>query len=371
MSFINSVLANISGSGPPTPLVIPRSGHYVKKEIHPSSNGVASAVERDIHPSSNGVASASLKRKAEQQDSQPNTAKLVKRESRPVPTPSLNVTTTPLSVKKDASTTSKPPPASPNPVSAAPPPRKGTFADILARAQAAQATNKPVGVIKHKPVEKLSMQERRALKMGNKRSKIGGGKSARATGSAVDLKRTSSPGKMNGQDSRSNAAGGAAQDKGKARVGDAKSTYKGTSRPARVETEYKGTARPARAESDYKGTARRPDTHSPTSPGRKNGVQRNHSSSLTKHQSTHRYAEPEDDDDEDDERYGEEGEEDQIDSEGSSDMEAAAYEVEEEEFTSLKRAKKEDEEALREEMELKRKKLERKKALQALAAKRG
>lgn len=349
--FINSVLANIAGSSPLTPLVTPGSGNSVK---------------RDANQSSNGLASVPLKRKAEQQDGQSNAAKVLKRDSKAVTTPSFNVPTSPMSVRKDPST-SRPSPASPNPVSA--PPRKGTFADILARAQVAQAANKPVGVIKHKPVGKISIQERRALREQIK-AKKSVGKSARSAGTAVDPRKKSPAVDVNGQASRS-VPSGTIRDKGKARSGDSESTYKGTSRPARVETDYKGTARPVKAETDYKGTARQPDGHSPISPGRRNGLQRN-PSALTKRQAPNRYGVREEieDDDEDEERYGEDEEEDQYDSEASSDMEAAAFEVEEEEFSSLKKAKKEDEEALRQEMELKRKKLERKRALQALASKR-
>ena len=57
-------------------------------------------------------------------------------------------------------------------------------------------------------------------------------------------------------------------------------------------------------------------------------------------------------------------------SDGSSDMEAGAHELEEEEFTSLKVAVKEDEEALREEISHKTDKEKRRFALQQLAAKR-
>lgn len=361
--FINSILANIAGTSP-TPLIIPPT---IKRT--PSQSNNAPTNKQTPSQSNNGLASGPLKRKAEQQDSPTNAPKVLKRESKPVTTPSINVKTSPMTAGKDAES-SKATPASPSVASA--PPRKGTFADIIARAQAAQAATNQLGVIKHKPVGKMSVQERRALREQIK-AKKSGNKSARAAGNAVDPRKKSPAADMNGRESRSNL-GGTPRDKGKARAGDPESAYKGTSRPARVETEYKGTARPVKSETDYKGTARRPDTHSPISPGRKNGFRRDLSSTKRQPSTSNRYAtqaelEQDDDDDEDEERYGEDDEE-EYESDSLSDMEAAAFEVEEEEFTSLKKAKKEDEEALREEMELKRKKLERKRALQALASKR-
>lgn len=122
--------------------------------------------------------------------------------------------------------------------------------------------------------------------------------------------------------------------------------YQGTARPAKkpVEVGYKGTARPtsAPASSSRSGT---PATKAKPNPakGRYDG-----------------YADWDELDDMDDE-------EDDYASDASSDMEGGIWDVEEEEDLALKVAKKEDAEALAEEMALKRAKEERKRKLLAMS----
>ncbi|KAK5139566.1 hypothetical protein LTR04_003480 [Oleoguttula sp. CCFEE 6159] len=69
-----------------------------------------------------------------------------------------------------------------------------------------------------------------------------------------------------------------------------------------------------------------------------------------------------------DDELDEEEEEDDYESD-FSDMEAGAFDVDEEEALSAQIARKEDAEALKEETALKREKLERKRRMEALAAK--
>lgn len=126
-----------------------------------------------------------------------------------------------------------------------------------------------------------------------------------------------------------------------------------------VEVGYKGTMRPAPSkEPSYQGTMRAPGTapRKPLSsgraqPGRYGGSSRND-----------RYAtwseEEEEDEMEEEDDYGSE----------SDDMEAGMDDVWNEEEESARIAKKEDLEALRQENELKRQKLERKRKLQQLSA---
>ncbi|EHK99281.1 hypothetical protein M7I_4846 [Glarea lozoyensis 74030] len=77
------------------------------------------------------------------------------------------------------------------------------------------------------------------------------------------------------------------------------------------------------------------------------------------------------DDEEDDMEEGEEDDQPDYESDVSSDMEAAAFEVDEEEEFATRIARKEDAEALAEENRLKREKAEKKKKLMAMAAKAG
>jgi hypothetical protein len=136
----------------------------------------------------------------------------------------------------------------------------------------------------------------------------------------------------------------AAKDKKKpAEVG-----YQGTARPAKKAAEplgYKGTARPGSApvSSSRTGTPAAKPKPKPAK-GRWDG-----------------YAEWSDLDDMDDD------EEEAYESDGSSDMEGGIWDVEQEEQLALKAAKKEDAEALAEEMRLKREKEEKKRKLLALS----
>lgn len=236
------------------------------------------------------------------------------------------------------------------------PPRKGTFADTLARAQAAQAMAKQIGAIKHKPVEKMTPKEHKAF-IAQIKGKKATAKGARAMGSK-GVQKKSPTGNLQRAGPRASSA-----EKGKGAPAASEPTKKDLSRLVAKELDYKGTARPPRVETEYKGTARPPGSFSSVS-ARRNRIQK--SRQAAKRPVSRRSAVRSDpDEDEDDEE-----EEEDVGSAGSSDMEAAAFEVEEEEYSSLKTAKAEDEKALREEMELKKKKLERKRILQALAAKR-
>jgi protein SPT2 len=212
-----------------------------------------------------------------------------------------------------------------------PPPKKGSYAEILARANAAQAAVAKVGVIKHKSVEgglrkKARLSQRRESK---------------------DIPKQSAKTKVQIEKLPLSRKGGEREKLVKDRAGE--STYKGTSRVKPEMPAYKGTARPNNP-SPTKSASRRCEN---------SDRNRSRSTSLNPKPGRYRYASEEDD----------EGEED-YESDVSSDMEAAPFELEEEEHISLKTAKREDEEALREEMRLKKQKDEKKKMLAALAAKR-
>jgi len=145
------------------------------------------------------------------------------------------------------------------------------------------------------------------------------------------------------------------------------------SRKAPVEAGYKGTARPL-PESGYKGTINRSVTTASSTVRRREPDDRNYDRSrstsvtrpLTK---SRRYADYSDDEDEDGDV--DEEEEGGADYESDlSDMEAGAFDVEEEEQISSKVARREDEEELRKEVELKRQKEAMRRKLTQMAAAR-
>ena len=123
---------------------------------------------------------------------------------------------------------------------------------------------------------------------------------------------------------------------------------------------YQGTARPAKAPAPvaYKGTARPQAAAAPTSRGGTPAAKPKPKQEKGRYDG---YADWSDlDDMEDDEG-------DDYASDASSDMEGGMWDVEKEEQEALKFAKKEDAEALAEEMRLKREKEEKKRKLLALS----
>ncbi|CAO2656924.1 Nn.00g057270.m01.CDS01 [Neocucurbitaria sp. VM-36] len=202
-------------------------------------------------------------------------------------------------------------------------PKKGYLA-LLQKAKEKDATKPVAPPVKHEPTKILSRKERLALKAeasaGAKGKKSGVGLPSRHLDSKVDP----------------------SKDKRKpAEVG-----YQGTARPTKkpVEIGYRGTARPASA----------------PAPSSQNGISAGKAKSQPAKGRYDGYADWDDLDDMDDE-------EDNYASDASSDMEGGVWDVEEEEQMALKVAKKEDAEALAEEMRLKREKEERKRKLLAMS----
>ena len=216
------------------------------------------------------------------------------------------------------------------------PPKKGSFAEIMARGKAAQNTLGQIGKIQHKKIEKLpSKREREAMqarkgkaiqKVLDAKGKFGGAVAAQS--------RDKSGVKANGKVGH-----------GKASVEPEKKARKA----ATATTGYAGTARPKPGGSNM---GSRPSVASSRDKGR-----------FQDRDFSRRYeyvSEEEDD----------EGIEEQADYySDESDMEAAAFEVDEEEEKAARIARKEDAEALSEENRLKREKLEKKRKLEALARK--
>lgn len=209
------------------------------------------------------------------------------------------------------------------------PPAKRGFASIMAKAQAAQEAAKAAGPsgIKHKPVEKLSRRERARLLEEHKAQLKAGGKAGKgpvAAGAIGDRSRSGTP--------------NAPAPKKKA-----------------VELSYKGTMKKPATEREplnYKGTMRKVD---PAAVREKEKKKR-----LTDDKYSGYVSWSDLDDAEDDEQ-------DDYESDASSDMEGGFDDVEREEMSALRAAKKEDLEALEEEEKLKREKEARKKKLLQLS----
>ena len=222
-------------------------------------------------------------------------------------------------------------------------PKKGYLA-TLEKAKAAQAAKSSVGVIKHKPVERLAKKDRLALKAeaaGRKKSGIG-----------QDAKPA-----LGGTVGRN---GNKAEDASKGKPKVPNSGYKGTMRPSAAAPAYKGTMRPTAATTVSKARSSGSDKSRYDDRSRSSSVAARPKEKV-RMAGYASYSEADSRGDED-----EEDEEDDYASDVSSDMEAGMADVDEEEELSMRVARKEDEEALRLENELKARKEARKKA--ALAA---
>lgn len=206
-------------------------------------------------------------------------------------------------------------------------PPKGSYAALMAEAKAAQKqrAKSEVGLIKHQPSSKvrLSKTERRKREEGDKaiRAKLG---------------------KQPQQNSKVEK---------RARLTALK----------RTESSYKGTAKPASAVSAYRGTAGLPSQHRPSSADARHKAG----------QKSRKYDEYLGTDEEDEvDGSGVDDEEDGYGTGASSDMEADAFDVEEEELEALRAAREDDARELKQENERKLEKEKRKRALEALARKR-
>ncbi|KAK4696412.1 protein SPT2, partial [Lecanoromycetidae sp. Uapishka_2] len=211
-------------------------------------------------------------------------------------------------------------------------PKKGSYAEIMARAKAAEPKAATVGGISDKPKEKIGISYKKELKMRKKAAMN------KKLGIKDDGKRPSSSGSMS-----SSPAPGAPE-----RKKPPQPTYKGTAKPA-------NTMKPARPQPTYKGTIKSGGTATQSSkPSNRNG-------GPSKLRYDEYAATDEDDlDDVDEDVYG---------SEESDDMEAGFSDVEQEETVAARAARKEDEEEARLEAKLKREKEDRRKRLEALSKK--
>ncbi len=233
------------------------------------------------------------------------------------------------------------------------PPKKGSFAEIMARGKQAQSVMGQVGKISHqtiaKPPSKRDREDMKLKKSSNLQTNIGPNGKFRAAG----------------QEALKDARGGKDVRNGSvAREGNGKLSKKAAEpvpekkikKSALATTGYSGTARPK------PGGARGPSKPSASGSSSRydRGPDRDRHRDDRRGSSGARYAYVSDDEEEDEE------EQDDYESD-ESDMEAAAFEVDEEEELATRIARKEDAEALAEENRLKREKEEKRKRLAAMA----
>lgn len=208
-------------------------------------------------------------------------------------------------------------------------PKKGSFAEIMARAATLQDTYEgKIGKIQHKPVEAVGKMRQR---LQHKKFKTFTHVSAEVSKQRAE--EATRPVRRPGQSYHE-----VLENREKKLKKDVPAT-----------TGYQGTARPIKKASTTKSVKK-----SSVSPPRTsiNGCDGKSSARYS------RASPVEQDDDEDGRDY---------DSDASSDMEAAAYEVDEEEDKASRIARREDAAALAEENRLKREKEDRKKKLAAMA----
>jgi len=217
------------------------------------------------------------------------------------------------------------------------PPKKGSFAEIMARGKAAQTTLGQVGKIQHKKIEKLPSRREREEMKGKMGKNIRNGLAPNSKFQKI--------GQHPIRDGRNGTREtGKVGSQGKA----APEPEKKIKKAALATTGYAGTARP------------KPGAKAPSRPVAS-------SSSRDRYRSERRgasYGYASEEEEEEDEE-----EEQDYESDVSSDMEAAAFEVDEEEELAARIARKEDAEALAEENRLKREKAEKKRRLMAMAKK--
>ncbi|KAL8842693.1 MAG: hypothetical protein Q9170_000349 [Blastenia crenularia] len=345
MSFLNSVLSTIGGDGQQKQLSPTQSQPVPKPQVENLNLATGSKSKPlDLQPI---AAAPGQKRKAEAA-LPTTTAKALKVEhvqqpnydvasplSTQIARPSISTSKSALAVPFRG--TSRPSPAATSPDTptsdaSKPAPKKGSYAEIMARAS---ANNKPsVGVIKHKPKEAISAKKEIQMRKKGMLPKVKG---------AAKENRSRSSGRDKSSPLPSNTNPNSPTLPGKK---PPLPTYKGTAAP-KLQPAYKGTMKPRSSIAD---TARRKDSRD-----------RRSRSTSTNPARQVKYTESEDEEDEEDEE--------DIYADESDDMEAGFSDVEEEETAAARAARKEDEEQLRIENQLKKEKEERRKKLTAMAAK--
>ena len=308
-------------------------------------NGVISSAKRKAETELSRSSDKLLKTKASTQESisghgSSNKATISsKPATKPIARPTVQTSSSAPSIPYRG--TGKPSPITPvtsdfKAMESKPAPKKGSYAEIMARGKVAQTSTAPVGAIKHKPKEKLSAKKELLLK---KKGLLPNGKSAEITRSVAGSKPDSiSPASQPGN--------------GKIDVKKVPPAgYTGTAKPKTL-TSYKGTMKPISS-----GQSPHKKPYPASSESDRSTIRRK--PGLDSHRRRDSYS-------------NEESEEDEggYDSASDlSDMEAGFSDVEEEDERAAKQAKKEDEFELKMVEELKRQKEAKKRRLQDMAKK--
>ncbi|KJZ73050.1 hypothetical protein HIM_07622 [Hirsutella minnesotensis 3608] len=356
---IGDLLAQISGgksssASPSTPNLPRPNALPFKRKADSDLRDASKATRRDPLPQASSLPSRSSNDRPAQS---PHPA--VSNGARPSPATSTRpAPPLPKLSRPSVAARSQPAAATPSPVSRAPP-KKGSFAEILARGQRAQAVMGQVGKIQHKKVEKGAVKTKDDVKPA---APVKGKGAAAYKGSS----RTTSHGGNNGHATRKEA-----------REPDTQRTNASASKRAAIEQEMaeKKMKKAAQATTGYTGTAR----PKPGNPAKKKDAPRGGAllnAPVPRHGSTKRSRYEDDFDEElddfieyDDEEDGDMGPRYDYASDGSSDMEAGLDDIDVEEQRAEMLARKEDIEEERLEKTLKAAKEDRKrKALEALRA---
>ena len=231
---------------------------------------------------------------------------------------------------------SKPTPAPNTPKASAPTttkvPKKGSYAEIMARAKAAEPKAAAVGIISHKPKEKAQLSYKKEMQLQKKAAmnkKLGIKDIEKRPSSSGSISSNSTPGPQDNKNTQQPA-------------------YRGTAKPT-------APAKPVKPQPTYRGTMKAGD------------------STVTKPDSKVRDGKPVklryDEYAATDEEDLDDVEEDDYGSDESDDMEAGFSDVEQEETLAARTARLEDEAEAKLEVKLKREKEERKRKLEALSKK--
>lgn len=344
MSFLNSVIGSIGNKdavpSPPLPPVSRPAPALISQK--PSVQRIGSFSEAQAAPSDN-------KRKAEDALPRPNdkalkgngyrgTSSLVspytpsqqtmqaKKALNAPPTSSTPSLPHRAANKAPASAPPGPAPSTATPADGVKAPKKGSFADIMARAQSAQQAPPAIGTIKHVAKDKKALSDKKALVL-RKRALAAKKAGRRSNGHT----RSSSGDLSSGSMSRPSGKSGELERKKAPEI-----AYKGTAKP-KPQPSYKGTMKPATSASAA-------PTKKPTCRGEGPRYRYTNYSDGTEGESI-----------EEQDGYSNE----------SEDMEAGFSDVEQEEVKATKLARKEDEEEARKEAEHQA----RKKKLKELAKK--
>ena len=336
--FLNSVLSTITDSSARIvpPPVRPATSTSESQNDSATCKSSTSSSERTFPMAANSLSNG--KRKAERELHGPRD-KIRKESNSSKASPSISVAAKPTINGKPKSTaeieqlsvpyrgTSRPSPATSLVTESKPTLKKGSFAEIMARQKAATT---PIGIITHKPKEKLSSKKELELqKQAMKAKKAGTGKMPR---SAPTSNRSSPAPQKKGVESPSKTA---------------------TAKPVA----YQGTAKP-KAQPAYKGTMK----PLPSCTSKQKTIST--ASDVTRRRSISDLRRRSEDDE-----SGDEEEDSYVSEEDYSDMEAGFEDVEEEDEKAARIAKKEDEYEKMMLDELARQKEAKKKRLAAMAEK--